>query len=135
MKTINFYFPCPPELPRDWNCVREKLYGVTFKLKLIPQGLRWAVNFGQCKMLKWQSIGFHFSALNFASTFQTKTHPNKEWPGLCHVSLLLLRLSHRYKERGLSIYQISETFDKDAEMAKRNLFVTFTTRRYKARLI
>ena len=28
----------------------------------------------------------------------------------------------------LSLYQISETFDKDTERAKRNLFVTFKTR-------
>lgn len=80
-------------------------------------------------MLKWQSIGFHFSALKFSYTFQNSspgTILNEKFDNNCVSELL--RFCHRYKEWILSIYQISETLDKDAEMAKRILFVTFKTK-------
>ena len=52
--------------------------------------------------------------------------PNEKFDNNC-VSVLL-RFCHCYKEWILSIYQIFKTLDKDAEMAKRNLFVTFKTK-------
>ena len=72
-------------------------------------------------MLKWQSIG-HFSALNFASTFKTKSHPNKHEQGLWHISVLLLRLSHRNKgTRSLNLSILRNFWQRRGNGKKKSL--------------